>query len=49
MNISEVIGILSEFKDIVINIRRQATQVFINLNQKKFNALLVNRFFICVL
>ena len=49
MEIIEVIGILSEFKDSVHNIRRLANQVFINLNQMKFNAFLVKRFFICIL
>ena len=49
VEIFEDIGILSERKDRVHNIRRLANKVFINLNQKKFNAFLVNRFFICIL
>ena len=40
--IFEAIGILSELKDNVHNIKRQAIQVFINLDHKKFNAFLMN-------
>ena len=43
------VDILPELKDSVHNIRRLANKVFINLNQKKFSAFLVNRFFICIL
>ena len=49
VEIFEAIGILSDLKDSVHNIRRLANQVFINLNQKKLNAFLVKRFFICIL
>ena len=49
MEIFEALGILSDLRNSVHNIRRLVNQVFINLNQKKFNAFLVKRFFICIL
>ena len=49
IKISQIVGIFSEFKDVNHNIRRQAIQVFINLNHKEFYAFLVDWFFICIL
>ena len=42
MEIFEVIGIFSELKDSVHNVRRQAIQVFLNLDHMKLNAFLMN-------
>ena len=41
MKISQIVGIFFEFKDVSHDIRRQAIQIFINLNHKEFYAFLV--------
>ena len=49
MNISQIVGIFSEVKDVTHNSRREAIQVFINLNHKEFYGFLMDWFFICIL
>ena len=49
MKISQILGILSEFKDLTDDIRRQAIQVFVNLSHKEFYKFLVDWFFIYIL
>ena len=47
--ISQIVGMLSEFKDVTHDIRRCAIQVFINLNHEEFYAFLVDWLFIWIL